>query len=115
MEQALPTPLRARTLDSREVTPDDAVPRRRLRTLHDVLEAFPEIADIIIDDTEQHPRTTQEEEEQRSREEGCRVAQGSEEILQCQEGRVHPQNAGGVTLGGLVLHLSAAAGVTFTH
>lgn len=39
-------PLRAPTLDSREATPDDA-PRRRLRTLEDLLEAFPEIADII--------------------------------------------------------------------
>jgi hypothetical protein len=51
-EQALPAPLRTRTLDSRKVPPDDAVPRRRLRTLADVLEAFPEIADLIIDGTE---------------------------------------------------------------
>ena len=53
LEQALPAPLRARTLNSRKVTPDDAGPRRRLRTLEDVLEAFPEIADLIVDGTEQ--------------------------------------------------------------
>ncbi len=52
LEQALPAPHCARTLDSCKVTPDDA-PRRRLRTLEDVLEAFPEIAGIIVDGTEQ--------------------------------------------------------------
>ncbi|GGL12954.1 hypothetical protein GCM10010844_34630 [Deinococcus radiotolerans] len=52
LEQALPAPFRARTLDSRKVTPD-AAPRRQLCTLEDVLEVFPEIADLIIDGTEQ--------------------------------------------------------------
>jgi hypothetical protein len=52
LEQGLAAPLRARTLDSRKVTPDDVL-RRRLRTLEDVLEAFPEITDLIIDGTEQ--------------------------------------------------------------
>jgi len=53
LEQALPAPLRARTLDSRKVTSDDEVPHRRLRTLEDVFEAFPEIADLIVDGMEQ--------------------------------------------------------------
>ena len=53
LEQAVPAPLRARTPDSRKVIPNDVGTRRRLRTLEDVLDAFPEIADLIIDGTEQ--------------------------------------------------------------
>jgi len=52
LEQALPAPLRVRTLNTRKQEEGDQ-PTRRLRTLEDVLAAFPDIADLIVDGTEQ--------------------------------------------------------------
>ncbi|WP_084047148.1 transposase family protein [Deinococcus hopiensis] len=53
LEQALPAPLRARTLNIQKKAAEGAKPVRRLRTLEDVLEAFPDLADLIVDGTEQ--------------------------------------------------------------
>lgn len=109
-EQALPAPLRPRTLDGRQVAPDDAAPRRRLRTLDDVLEAFPEIADIIIDGTEQ-PRG--QPKKRKSKTLGKKAAgrpKDQKKYYSVKKGTHTLKTQVAVTLDGLVVHLSAPAG-----
>lgn len=110
LEQALPAPLRARTLDSRKVTPGDAAPRRRLRTLEDVLEAFPEIADIIIDGTEQ-PRG--QPKKKKGREPGKKAVgrpKDRKKYFSVKKGTHTLKTQVAVTPDGRILHLSAPAG-----
>ena len=55
LEQALPAPLRPRTL---QVTPDEVPGKkgrkpRKIRSLEEFLEIFPELTDVVVDGTEQ--------------------------------------------------------------
>jgi hypothetical protein len=109
LEQALPAPLRARTLDSRKVTPDDA-PRRRLRTLEDVLEAFPEIADIIIDGTEQPRGQPKKKKGSGPGKNAVGRPKDQKKFFSVKKGTHTLKTQVTVTPEGLVVHLSAPAG-----
>ena len=110
LEQALPAPLRARTLDSRKVTPDDAVPRRRLRTLEDVLEAFPEIADLIVDGTEQPRGQPKRKKGSGSGKKAVGRPKDQKKYFSAKKGTHTLKTQVAVTPDGLVVHLSAPAG-----
>lgn len=110
LEQALPAPLRARTLDSRKVTPDDAAPRRRLRTLEDVLEAFPEIADIIIDGTEQPRAQPKKKKGNIPGKQAVGRPKDQKKYFSVKKGTHTLKTQVAVTPDGLVVHLSAPAG-----
>ncbi|GGB79232.1 hypothetical protein GCM10008019_39320 [Deinococcus soli (ex Cha et al. 2016)] len=108
LEQAVPAPFRARTMDSRKVTPDDA-PRRRLRTLEDVLEAFPEIADIIVDGTEQ-PRGQPKKKKGGGPGKNAVGRPKDQKKFFSKKGTHTLNTQVAVTPDGLVVHLSAPAG-----
>ncbi|WP_295815140.1 transposase family protein [uncultured Deinococcus sp.] len=110
LEQALPAPLRPRTLDSRKVTPDDAAPRRRLRTLDDVLEAFPEIADIIIDGTEQPRVQPKRKKDDTPGKKAVGRPKDQKQYFSVKKGTHTLKTQVAVTPDGLVVHLSAPAG-----
>ncbi|AFD27469.1 Transposase, IS4 (plasmid) [Deinococcus gobiensis I-0] len=110
LEQALPAPLRARTLDSRKVIPDDAVPRRRLRTLEDVLDAFPEIADLIIDGTEQPRGPPKKHKGSRPSKKAVGRPKDQKKFFSVKKGTHTLKTQVAVTPEGLVVHLSAPAG-----
>lgn len=110
LEKALPTPLRARTLDSRKVTPDDAVPRRRLRTLEDVLEAFPEIADLIVDGTEQPRGQPKKKKGSGPGKKAVGRPKDQKKFFSVKKGTHTLKTQVAVTPDGLVVHLSAPTG-----
>lgn len=110
LEQALPAPLRARTLDSRKVTPDDAVPRRRLRTLEDVLEAFPEIADPIVDGTEQARRQPKKKKGSGPGKKAVGRPKDLKKFFGVKKGTHTLKTQVTVSPDGLVVHLSGPAG-----
>lgn len=110
LEQARPPPLRARTLDSCTVTPDDARPRRRLRTLEDVLEAFPEIADIIVDGTEQARGQPNKKKSSGSGKKAVGQPKDQGGYFSVKKGTHTLKTQGAVTPDGLVVHLSAPTG-----
>ncbi|MFC3601954.1 transposase family protein [Deinococcus soli (ex Cha et al. 2016)] len=109
LEQALPAPLRARTLNSRKVTPDDA-PRRRLRTLEDVLAAFPEIADIIVDGTEQPRGQPLKKKGSGPGKKPVGRPKDQKKFFSVKKGTHTLKTQVAVTPDGLVVHLSAPAG-----
>jgi hypothetical protein len=109
LEQALPAPLRARTLNSRKVTPDDA-PRRRLRTLEDVLAAFPEIADIIVDGTEQPRGQPLKKKGSGPGKKAVGRPKDQKKFFSVKKGTHTLKTQVAVTPNGLVVHLSAPAG-----
>ncbi|WP_264778068.1 transposase [Deinococcus aetherius] len=55
LEQALPAPLRPRTLQAKpdEAPGKEAKKPRRIRSLDEFLEVFPELTDVVVDGTEQ--------------------------------------------------------------
>lgn len=55
LEQALPAPLRPRTLQTKpdEAPGNEAKKPRKIRSLDEFLEVFPELTDVIVDGTEQ--------------------------------------------------------------
>lgn len=110
LEQALPTPLRARTLDSRKVTPDAAGSRRRLRTLEDVLEAFPEIADIIVDGTEQPRGQPKKKKSSGPGKKAVGRPKDQKKYFSVKKGTHALKTQVAVTPDGLVVHLSAPTG-----
>lgn len=110
LEQATPAPLRARTLDSRKVIPDDAGPRRRLRTLEDVLDAFPEIADLIIDSTEQSRGQPKKNKGRGPGKKAVGRPRDQKKFFSGKKGTHTLKTQVTVTPDGRVVHLSAPAG-----
>lgn len=109
-KQALPAPLRARTLGSHKVTPDDAVSRRGLRTLENVLEAFPEIADIIVDGTEQPRGQPKKNKGSGAGKKAVGRPKDQKKYFSAKKGTHTLKTQVAVTSDGLVVHLSAPAG-----
>lgn len=83
---------------------DEAALRRRLRTLEDVLEAFPEIADIIVDGTEQ-PRGQPEKKGSGPGKKAVGRPKDQKKYFSAKKGTHTPK-----TPNGLVVHLSGPAG-----
>ncbi|AFD27544.1 Transposase, IS4 (plasmid) [Deinococcus gobiensis I-0] len=98
-----------RSWSSRKVTPDDA-PRRRLRTLEDVLAAFPEIADIIVDGTEQPRGQPKKKKGSGPGKKAVGRPKDQKKFFSVKKGTHTLKTQVAVTPDGLVVHLSAPAG-----
>jgi len=89
LEQALPAPLRSRTLQAKpDETPGQSGRKpKKIRSLDEFLEVFPELTDVIVDGTEQprgQPKAKKGEARRRSDD------QGQATVLQRQAGHPHP-------------------------
>lgn len=111
MEQALPAPLRPQTL---QVSPDE-VPKngsrkpRKIRSIEEVLEIFPDLADVIVDGTEQPRGQPKVKKGQQHGKKAVGRPKNKKRFYSTKKGTHTLKTQVAVTPEGQIIHLSATA------
>ena len=97
LEQALPAPLRPRTL---QVGPDEAPEKkdrkpRKIRSLEEFLEIFPELTDVVVDGTEQPRGQPKVKQGNQPGKKAVGRPKDKTRFYSVNKGYAHPQNPGG--------------------
>ncbi|MBZ9749334.1 transposase [Deinococcus sp. HMF7604] len=111
LEQALPAPLRPRTLQAQ---PDEAPGKaskkpRKIRSLDEFLEVFPGLTDVIVDGTEQPRGQPKVKKGQKPGKKAVGRPRGKKRFYSVKQGTHTLKTQVAVTPGGLSVHLSATA------
>ncbi|WP_264778887.1 transposase [Deinococcus aetherius] len=111
LEQALPAPLRSRTLQAKpdEVAGNQTKKPRKIRSLEEFLEVFPELTDVIVDGTEQPRGQPKVKKGQTPGKKAVGRPKDKKRFYSVKQGTHTLKTQVAVTPEGQVVHLSATA------
>ena len=111
LEQALPAPLRPRTLQAQpDETPGKETKKpRKIRSLDEFLEVFPELTDVVVDGTEQPRGQPKVKKGQRPGKKAVGRPKGKKRFYSVKQGTHTLKTQVTVTPEGQIVHLSATA------